>query len=100
MVGQLAFEHADGELKASVVAVENALDPDDVVDVEAFRGGSHVVPHLGRDLAAAIGKREIEVRLTVFLRLQLLRSNQETGADDLVFLLRGIADVDFFHAYL
>src|SRR5205823_4582757 len=56
-----------------------------------------VVPHLGIELAGAIGERELNVELAALTRAHLLGSNDEGGRDGLVLVLRRVGNIEIFH---
>ena len=77
----------NGELKTILVFVDETFDLEEIVLLEDVDEFFDVVPHFGFDLAAAVGQDQGQIRLAIFLRLDLLRRHHEAGGDDLVFLL-------------
>ncbi len=82
----------NGELKAILVLVDQPFDLEEVVLLEDADEILDVVPHLGFDLSAAIAQNQRQVRLSILLRLHLLRRHHEAGGNDLVFLPGAVAD--------
>ena len=97
----IAFFHApqlvNRELKTILVLVDEPFDLEKVVLLEGEDEFVDVIPHLGFDLAAAIGQDQRQIRLAIFLGLHLLRRHDEAGGDDLVFLLGTLGDEKLFH---
>src|SRR5208282_4893009 len=92
-----AAELVNGELKTVLVLVDQPLNLEKVVLLEGQNEFVDVIPHLGFDLAAAIGENQRQVWFAIFFGLHLLGGHYETGGDDLVFLLRTIGDKKLFH---
>src|SRR6266850_1428513 len=92
-----AAKFVDGELESILVLVDQAFDLEEVVLLEDVDELLDVVPHLRFDLAGTVTEGKRQIRLTCFLGLHLFRHHYKSGSDDLVFLLRTIADEEFFH---
>ena len=77
VVGEIDFRfpHApqlvDGELKAVLVLIDQALDFDEVVLLKGVDGIFDVVPHLGFEMAAAVAQGEGQIRLAALLGFDL-----------------------------
>jgi hypothetical protein len=69
----------NGELRAVVVNLNEALDADKVVAVESLHDLGHVVPHLGLDVAGAIAQQQRQVRLARLFLPDFLGVHDECG---------------------
>ena len=86
----------NGELRAVLINLDQALHPHEVVAIEGVHHLGDVVPHLGVDVAGAVAQDQRQVRLAALLLADVLRLNQEHGRDHLVRLQ--LADVGRFHS--
>ena len=104
IVGELDFRFAqlaqfvDGELEAVLIFVDQAFDFEEVILLKGVEHFLHVVPHLGFELPAPVAKGQSEIRLSGFLRLDLLTDHDKIGSDDFVFVAGAVADVELFHS--
>ena len=96
--GVSQFAHlVEGELPAAVVLLHHAFDLDEVVLLKRVHRVGHVVPHVGLQLAGAVGQRDRQVGVAVLLGLDLLGGDHEVRGDGLVLVLLAVADVEVFH---
>ena len=106
IVGELDFRltelanFMDGQLEVVFVAVDQPFNLDVIVLLEGIKRLGDVVPHLGLDLAGAVGERQCQVWIATFLGLHLFRRYDERRGDDLVFTLGTIADEEVFHSWI
>src|ERR1700681_1042420 len=92
-----AAEFVDGQLKSILVFVDQTLDLEEVVLLEAEDKLIDVVPHFGFELAAAISQDQGQIRLAIFLSLYLLRGHYEAGGNDFILLITTFGDKKLFH---
>ena len=79
-------QFVDGELRPVVVKLHQPFDLDEIVAVERLDDLRDVVPHLGVDLARAVGKDQREIRLSRAFLPDFLRADQEYGSGNFVRL--------------
>jgi hypothetical protein len=66
----------DRELQLVAVALDQAAEGDEAVEIELAVQGGAVGPHLGDDRAAGVGELHVEVALAVAVLAQLLLGEQ------------------------
>ena len=97
----LGFRHAaqlvNRKLKPVLILIDQAFDLEEVVLLEAENEFIDVVPHLGFNLPGAIRQNQRQIRLAIFLCLDLLRRHHEAGGDDLVLLMNAFRYKELFH---
>ena len=97
----LGFRHApqfvNRQLKPILVFVDQALDLEKVILLEAEDELIDVVPHLGFNLPRAVCQDQCQIGLAVFLRLNLLRRHHEARGNDLVLLITTFGYEELFH---
>src|ERR1041385_3968664 len=89
----------DRELEASVELVEQPANFYEIILLKGVDVIGNIVPHFGVKMAAAVRKRERQIKLSAFFGLGLFRDHKKRGGDHLVFKANTITDVKLFHAY-
>ena len=103
IIGKIDFrflhppEFVDRELKTILVFVDESFDFQEIILLEDVDKFFDVVPHLRFDVTAAVAESERKVRFTSLLGFHLLGNNNKDRRDDLVLLLRTVANKEFFH---
>ena len=85
------------DLEAVFVFVDEALNFQEIFLLEGADRILDVVPHLGFDLAATVGKRQCEIGLAAFLGLHLLGDHHEAGGNNFVFEFMAIGEEKVLH---
>ena len=92
IIGQIDFRFrhrldlVQRELRPILEDLQQAFDAHEIVALEGVEGFRRVVPHLGVQLAAAVGERQGKIGIARFLLAHVLVRNQERALNSLVGL--------------